>query len=165
MLKGKSKRIVACGLVGFAASFCGDLLPAWLQDPFARTGWVSFVFWVGIVCFSTFRKKMDPIQSSLDWFFLIATTALCVMTEFTFLAHVALAIAISGFLPSRFLQGLALLTAASWFPVAGWVGHYLLQVNIDGLRVPILLGFWIGKVAIDYLRSDFRLGSRQLFPR
>jgi len=132
-------------LVGLAVPlFCAwqarDLINAWRHSPHDRLGWLALLVWLAPVARRIAGKKRAELSAS---FILMGAAIGCglagELTELHFLGHVALALALAGWLKISFRSLAWLLTAVAWMPVFGWWLAPVSEALILPLRLALAL--------------------------
>jgi len=111
--------LVEIAILAFCVWLSRDLLNAWQHSPHDRFGWLALLAWL-----TPFAVRLSRRETfSANAFFLgaaIVVGALGELSEFHFLGHAALALALAAWLPASLWLAVWLAAALSWMPAFGW---------------------------------------------
>ncbi len=124
----------------FAVWQSQDLLNAWQHSPHDRFGWIALLVWLTPL---VARLTGGSIASAKANPFLLGGAifagALSSLTELHFFGHIALALALAGWLKISWRKLIWVATALAWMPALGWLLADLSSPIIITLRLTIAL--------------------------
>ena len=113
--------LVAVAVPFFCAWQSRDLINAWQHSPHDRLDWLALLVWLLPLAACVAGKRRAELSAN---FILlggaIVTGLLGELSELHFLNHLALALALAGWLKISFRSLPWLLAAVAWMPVFGW---------------------------------------------
>lgn len=121
----KSFPLVGLAVPLFCAWQARDLITAWQHSPHDRLGWLALLVWLAPVARRVAGKARGKARAELAASFILMGAAIgcglaSELTELHFLGHVALALAMAGWLKNSWRSLLWLAAAVAWMPVFGW---------------------------------------------
>jgi hypothetical protein len=123
------------GVVALCAWQSASLLTAWRHSPFDRMCWLSFLIWllpVAVYLASPSRIKNTSMANTvLALSFVISGK----IFDFNILMHIAMALSLSTFLPTKKCRVIWLVAALAWMPLLGWLARDLPMNAVAGLRL------------------------------
>lgn len=122
-------------IVCFCAWQASDLLIAWRHSPYDRLGWVSFAIWLAPPIIGFLRSHEGKSHSLLPSVVAMFALVLGRVLDLNALHCMALAAALSAFVPTRPWKRLWLSGSVAWMPVLGWLAHDLSANAVSVIRL------------------------------
>ncbi len=143
--------LVEFSILAFCLWLSRDLWNAWQHSPHDRFGWLALLVWLTPLAVRLVRKE----NFSANAFFLgaaIVVGALGELSEFHFLGHVALALALGAWLPVSLWRVVWLAAALSWMPAFGWelaqFSGGAILISRLALALAGVISLWLAKKSV-----------------
>ena len=125
--------VIYCGWLSF------DLISAWQNDPFVRSGSWAFILWLFLLAIVFILQRGSSASSSSLQIAAIFLGTLGLLGQLNALQHLGLACALCSLPINQKSRLLLLCSSIFWMPLLGWFGHRSFLVNPDFARLPLIL--------------------------